>query len=243
MHKRLGYYLMAFVFVLSLVVLLRNAPQRGVRAQGQNEVYFPLAFRPEPIRFDDFEDEDPVWEIMRREETRDGFFEHLYGRLVAHIRDNSARTVVSPGWRPLGDFKLEVDARFASDEWQNGLGLAFSGNDTWSDYYAFALSFNFSQPWWAVVAYQNDVQIDLSGGYNGAPSFVRSGYQWNHLMIIRQQNQIRVYCNDRKMPEGTYTDSRYGTNRLVGLTVTSYEWDRGEVEFDNFKLTPMSMPY
>jgi len=53
---------------------------------------------------------------------------------------------------------------------------------------------------------------------------------------------MEVLINGVQMPNGIVTDGTYGRNRLVGLLVTSHELNEGEVEFDNFKLTPLSMP-
>ena len=186
---------------------------------------------------------NPEWE------PNEVSFEISGGVLGVVISDNSARAVIAPrlpGWRPLGDFKLEVDARFTSDEWQNGLGLAFGGNDDWSEYYAFMLSFNFEQHYWTVARFKDNSTTYLTnGGWRGGTNFMASQYGWNHLTVVRRGNEIKVYCRDintgvdKLLPGGTAVDATYGADRLVGLTVTSYEWATGQMEFDNFELTAL----
>lgn len=189
----------------------------------------------EMVKFDDFETVDPAWQYTYTE-VKDGLFFHRDGRYVSRIEDNSAIGVAWPGWRPPTDFQLEVDARFATQEWGNGLGIVFSGNDAWTEYYAFMLVFNFKKHFWSFARVDPPEDFNrLSWG--GAPSFVRPYKNWNHLMVVRIGSSIRVYCNGIQMPGGEYTESTYGTGRLVGLLATSYEGSTGEIEFDNFKLT------
>jgi hypothetical protein len=171
---------------------------------------------------------------------------------VAWIDDNRANNIAWPGWRPQADFKLEADARFhESAQWLNGLGLLFGGNDNWTEYYAFMLGFNFEQHYWSVARVEprpgtDDVDyrwlLDTHSGWGGTPPDVRWYYDWNHLTVVRVGDQIDVYVNGWHMPGGTFSDGTYGRDRLVGLLATSYEWNEGEVEFDNFRLTPLSMP-
>jgi hypothetical protein len=65
----------------------------------------------------------------------------------------------------------------------------------------------------------------------------------NRLMVTRIGDTIKPYCNGSALPLGDgrpyVVDSRYGPNRLVGVVVTSYEFSYGEVDFDNFELTPL----
>ena len=94
------------MFVLSLVFVLKSVSHETVRAQGLTpRAYFPIAFKPEPIRFDDFEDLDPVWNTYRRE-VKDGYFYQRDGHLVGLISDNRANNIGYPGWKPPGDFKV-----------------------------------------------------------------------------------------------------------------------------------------
>jgi hypothetical protein len=235
---------LACAFVLSLVFVAQGPSLRPARAAGVlvPRSYLPFVEQPEPIRYDNFEDQDPAWQYQLSD-PMDGSFFHREGRYVGLIDDNSANSITWPGWRPLGDFRLEVDARFSYGEWLNGLGLAFSGNNTWSEYYAYLLAFNFEQHFWSVARVEPGEVFHRLESWAGVPGFVNNQSQWNHLMIERVGHTIRVYCNGRQMPGGQYLDANYGTQRLVGLTVTSFEWNRGEIEFDNFALTPLSKPY
>jgi hypothetical protein len=50
---------------------------------------------------------------------------------------------------------------------------------------------------------------------------------------------IDALCNDHWLPGGQAVGTHLADDRMVGLVVTSYEFSNGEVEFDNFKLTPL----
>ncbi len=243
--------LISCVLLVTLAVLAPGGNRglaQGTAQTGSYKVYFPLISRIEAVRFDDFADNDPVWNLTLRQEEKDGFMEHLGGLFAAHIRDNSALFAYSPGWRPLGDYKLEVDARHVSPNRKtyNGLGLVFDATDDWSEFYALIIAAGGAQHAWAVVRFTNfgdDVKYLTNDGYRGAPNFMKGWDSWNHLMVIRRQDGVTVYCNGKKLPDGNTTDTYHGSQRLVGLMVTSYEFDIGEVEFDNFKLTQLSGPY
>jgi hypothetical protein len=75
----------------------------------------------------------------------------------------------------------------------------------------------------------------------GAPGFVENWDGWNHLAVIRDGATILLYCNGRQLRDlgEDYTDSKYGADRLVGLTITSYELNRHDMYFDNFQLTDL----
>jgi len=245
-------------FVLSLMSLLRGMPHGNVSAESLTpQAYLPLIYRPEPVRFDDFEDGDPEWIVTnraRQPEDKDGTFRHTlieepwYGVLRGEVRDNAVRLVATPGWRPLGDFRLDVDARFRNKKHKSldGLGLVFGGNDDFSEYYVFMLANGAAQHFWGIFRFEgyDSHSIDRDA-YIGAPGFVHDWDGWNRLTVVRVQDQILLYCNGRKMLDQPYdyTDAHYGTNRLVGLTITSYELNWQDVDFENFRLTPLSMPY
>jgi hypothetical protein len=150
--RKWGIRLLAVAFVASLTVLFSKESSVLMRAAEMlPRAYFPLVYKAEPHRYDNFEDQDPVWQYKVRE-AKDGTFFQRSGRLVGWIDDNRANNIAWPGWRPLADFKLEVDARFhETAQWLNGLGLLFGGNDGWNEYYAFMLSFNYGQHFWTVA--------------------------------------------------------------------------------------------
>lgn len=249
--RKWGIRVLAVIFVASLVLLSARESSVVTRAAEMlPRAYFPIMYRAESVRFDDFEDQDPVWQTKffgGPPETEGSFF-YRAGLFVAEIRDNSANNVAWPGWRPLADFKLEVDARFADGKWLNGLGLIFGGNDDWTEYYAFMLAYNFAQHYWSVGRADprpgsDPVDIDYDWFvWGGSPPDVRWYGDWNHLTVVRVGSEIRVYVNGFHMPGGTFIDGTYGRNRLVGLLATSHELNKGEVEYDNFQLTPLSMP-
>jgi hypothetical protein len=251
MRKWVYRFLIA-ICILVMAALPRAVPAQRANAQGPT-VYFPLIWKGEPQRIDDFEDTDPPWSVYYpKNDPTDGRFEHDHGVLVGKVRDNSAFVIASPGWRPLGDFQLEVDARFSydGDQYVNTLGVVFGGNDDWSEWYGFLLSNGGdsieNRPGWAVVRWDHG-DLDYLEDFDRAQKFVAGGNHWNHLRVIRRQDTIYVYINGRRLdadnPDDKYIDSHYGTNRQVGVIIGSWELNRGESEFDNFHLTPQSMPY
>lgn len=250
MKKRWLYLGVSSGILLALVFLLQAAPQMDVRAQDDGfRAYLPvLSLVPPPKEgFDDFEDEVPTWRVVnraRQPEAKDGLFRHLDGMLRGEIWDNAVRLVASPPWVASGHFKLEVDARFAysTKKSLDGLGLVFGGNDDFSQYYAFMLAYGGAQHFWGIWRFENYRAYSLDrDGYIGAPGFVRNWDGWNHLAVVRDGAKILLYCNGQKLlaaPQD-YSDSRYGADRLVGLTITSYELNRHDMDFDNFQLTDL----
>jgi len=246
--------LLAVVVVLSsLFLLVSPTPPSGAQGPG-SELFFPIIYRSEQVLFDDFEDQVPMWTWLSiKGDPKDGDFVYQNGKLVARAQDNSLVMIATPGWRPRGDFALEVEGRFSSPErgqYVNSLGLAFGGNDDWTEFYAYLLTYDFAQPQWAVArvkwrADQAKWEWTYLDDFDGAPSHVRGWDGTNRLQVIRAQNEITVWCNGElmPMPDGRYIDGTYGTNRQVGVIVTVWELSWGEMEFDNFKLTPLSMPY
>jgi len=242
-----------------LMALLFKGELNSVRAQSEYKLYLPLVFKGEPVRLDTFERANLNWTILNMKgpgDTSQTFFTIRNGRLYSKILDNSDRWIIHPGWRPLGDFQLEVDARFLWEYNPNnmppqtfsGLGLVWGGNDTWSQGYGYHIGFGGYQFTWAIARYDGPSAFTYLANWGGAPDFVHNWDNWNHLSIVRIRDYIYVYCNGYPMPlpppyYNYLVDGTYGTNRLVGLTVTSWEWSQDEIEFDNFKLTPLSMPY
>jgi hypothetical protein len=262
--KKWSYPVLTVVCIVSMISLPASAPPAAVRAQEPLAhkaflpwireaawLYMPFIRYMEPILFDDFEDEDPVWEVSLLKDPTDGFFEHLDGKYAGHIQDNSAVMVSTPGWRPSGDFKLEVDGRHLEPDKKsfNGLGLAFSADDAWTGFYAMIIAAGSAQHFWAVVRFElvgtrnYKAKALTNRGYRGGPMSMKNHSGTNRLMVTRIGDTIKPYCNGSALPLGDgrpyVVDSRYGPNRLVGVVVTSYEFSYGEVDFDNFELTPL----
>jgi len=248
LRKRWMVALLGGCIVFSVALLAWGVPQRGVRAQGDHSMYMPIIAYWPPVRagLDEFSSGSRYldWIIGMTKEPNEVHFDITGGVLAVTISDNSARAVIAPekpGWRPSGDFMLEVDARFTTDEWQNGLGLVFGASQDWSEYYDFKIAFNFEQHYWAVARFKDNAVTYLTNdGWRGGPNFMNNQHSWNHLTVIRQGSEIQVLCNDKLLPGGTFTDPSFADNLWVGLTVTSYEWDSGQVEFDNFQLTALN---
>jgi hypothetical protein len=150
--------------------------------------------------------------------------------------------VATPGWRASGDLKLEVDGTHLSPlkKSANGLGIAFNAEDDWSGFYALIIAMGAAQHLFSVVRFTGTRGKSITnGGYRGAPGFVRDWDGTNTLMVTRIGNTITAYCNGKVLPGGRTEDDTYGPGGLVGLVVTSYEFSDGEIEFDNFRLTPL----
>ena len=254
------------IISLFALLLIQGSAFDLARAQGPgaHHYYFPAMFKGEPIRLDDFSTLDPVWTVLNMKSSdSDTFFEKRDGVFYCELRDNSDRWIAHPGWRPLGDFKLEVDARFDRPDDPNrdtppaqtrsGLGVLFGGSDDWSEGYAFMLGYFGRQHQWALLRFDGrkadgEYKTAKLINYGGAPPFVKGFAGWNHLEIVRIRDRIYLYCNGQRMPMPapyyTYVqDGKYGTRRLVGVTTSTWEWNFDKIEFDNFELTPLSMPY
>jgi hypothetical protein len=243
MRKKWMYLLGISALVLG--VLAMSVPQRSIDAQSGTNVFLPKVFMWDGSFFDDFQDMYPAWQYHLLKDPTDGSFEHMNGVYAAHIRDNAAMIVASPGWRPDGDYVLEVDARFTSP-WTidqklkslNSMGLAFAGNNDWSKFYAFLLADGGAQHWYSIVRV-NTAKFTYLLEWRAGPTSMKGWSSTNHISVLRRGDEIRIYCNGSKLGTGgTITDNHYGLNRMVGLIVTSYEFAEGEMEFDNFKMRP-----
>ncbi|MBN1640147.1 MAG: hypothetical protein JXA09_02835 [Anaerolineae bacterium] len=242
MVKRWIVRLLIVMFVGSLVLVGKAGSRSSVRAGEMSPVaYFPIVFAAEPTRIERFSGSVFSWNTWYEEPGVDGWFAHEGGRLVAYLDDNSAHNIAYPGWRPLGDFQIDVDVRFRMGRWLNGAGVLFDGDDDWSDYYSFLLAYNFDQHFWG-FARAEDGHYDWITPIGGAPAFVRWWEEWNHLTIVSRRSGIRLYCNGELLPGASY-DLPFTTNRLVALVATTYEWNDGVNEYDNFRLMPLSQPY
>jgi hypothetical protein len=253
--KKWTYLLIAVGCIVSMISFPASAPTNTVRAQGTvahkaflpwirttGWLYIPFVRDMEPIRFDDFEDEDPEWQQWLPKDPKDGFFEHMNGLYAAHIHDNSAMIIASPGWRTYGDFKLEVDGQHLAPLKKsfNGLGLAFGGDDEWTGFYALMIAAGAAQNFWSVVRFDNTrARYLTNSGYRGGPNFMKDWDGINRLMVVRIGDMITAYCNGKPLPSGSARDDTYGPGRQVGLVVTSYEFSWGQIRFDNFLLTPL----
>ena len=232
--------------ILLAVLVAFNPFDLSKAAEGDHMAYLPFVEWDNGYRFDDFEDLIPEWVMGATKEAKDGFFEHFGGKYLAHIRDNAAQMVSTPMWRTQGDFKLGSNGRFMS-EWTlekrlksyNSWGLAFGANEDFSRYYALLLGDGGAQHVYALV-YVKDTKFDTIYGWRGAPGFVKNWSSKNRLEVIRQGDLIQIWCNDRILPGGEdLRDSRLGDG-YVGLMVTSYEFSDGEMQFDEFELTPLT---
>ena len=119
----------------------------------------------------------------------------------------------------------------------NGLGLAFSGDDEWRGFYSMMIAMGAAQNLYSLARW-NNYRPKYLVRWRGANA-ISNWDGTNRLMAVRIADQIRAYCNGKLLPGGEESDPYYGPNRLVGLIVTSFEFSEGEIEFDNFKLTPL----
>jgi hypothetical protein len=161
--------------------------------------------------------------------------------LRGKIRDNAARLIASPPWLATRHYRLDVDAAFHYEKKQSltGLGLAFGGSPDFSEYYAFMLAYGAKKHFWAIVRVKDYWTHYLDRDiFMGVPGFVHDWDMWNHLTVIREYDTIYLYVNDKKLLDAgqDYSDSDYGGNRRVGLVITSYEMNKHDIDFDNFRL-------
>jgi hypothetical protein len=246
LKKRWVYLFAVSVLALSAVLLLRPMPRQAVSAENDEyKLYFPsIAWNPWEW-FDDFTDLEPEWEIFnlaRQPEQKDGTFRHIDGRLRGEVRDNAVRMVASPPWWISGDYRVEVDAQFAlctKQSW-DGLGLVFGGNDDFTEYYTFMLACNPRQHFWGIFRIEGFRTESIDPDWwIGSPGFVRDENQWNHLEVIRVGNKIKLYINGGRIRDlgQDYVDSHYFGSRRVGVVITSYEMNKQDVNYDNYKLS------
>jgi hypothetical protein len=255
------------VMGLALSLVPQSVPVAPVRAQDvdpplQYSVYVPLALRL-PIRgtfipmlsyrpkmLEENFVTDPGWKsAYLKDDPKDGTFEHSpeSQTLLGHVTDNSALFASWPSWQVSGDFMLEVDARHLSPLKKsfNGLGLIFNlevneDKPTNHDFYALMLAMGAAQNFWTVAHFTDtDATYLTNSGYRGGPNFMNDWDEWNQLEIRVIDGAIYSFCNDKWLPGGIVEahEVHMVAGRVVGVVLTSYEFDNGEMEFDNFKLT------
>jgi hypothetical protein len=101
-----------------------------------------------------------------------------------------------------------------------------------------ALVYNFAQPYWGLGRVTNG-DFEWLVGPEEAPGFVHPFDAWNHLRVDCVESGIRVYCNGAELLAGGYENATCGTYRLVGLYASTFELGNGEVEYDDFRVTPL----
>ena len=240
--------------LLALVVAIDPLNLAGANGEDRLVAYLPSISRDTGYRFDDFEDLVPEWDVGFIKEPwqcdgencwGDGYFEYVDGKYQATIADNAAMIVMTPWWRTHGDFRLKVKGRFTSDftveqrlKSYNGLGIVFGANEDFSEFYALMLADGGEQHSYALV-YSKDTRFENIYGWRGAPNFVKNWNGTNHIEVIRQGDHYQILCNDKVLPGGEdLVDSRLGDD-YVGVIVTSYEFSDGQMDFNDFELTPI----
>jgi hypothetical protein len=243
---------LGIVCALLMTAMGAGVPRVAAGAQRLDQIYLPLVFKPQRVWSDDFADNDPAWPMVLMDEPQDGYFEHLNGYLAGHIRDNSGFFAASPGWKSYGAFSLDVDGRHTGPlndagnpvKTANGLGLAFGANDDWSNFYALILSSGGAQHFYAIVHYvgKQATIVSNNGRYRGGDMTIMHPWaQTNRIGVTVRDGVIKAYCNGKELAGGMVSGVSFAGNN-VGLIVTSYEFDEGEVQFDNFQLTQSDVP-
>lgn len=245
--KRTHLLLALIIVSLALGLVPASAPQTAVQAQAGAQagpwVYLPLVLYEQNWQLEEFQT-DPQWKTALLKDPKDGYFmqspetESYWSIMV----DNSALMVAWPGWRASGDYKIEVDARHASPLRKsfNGLGIVFNATEDWSHFYSLMLAAGAAQHFWSVVEFENTRATYLTNnGYRGGTNFMAAWDNWNNLEIRVVNGRIYAFCNDKKLPSGDADGPRLADGLLIGVVTTTYEFSNGEVEFDNFKFTPL----
>jgi len=128
------------------------------------------------------------------------------------------------------DLMVEVDVR-QMDTVAERYGIAFRGNDTMTDFYAFRLSFD------------RTFTLDKHSKENGfvallgpTPSNAIRAGGWNRLKVITKGDQITLYINDQLV--GNVSDSTYKEG-CAGVVICTCDGSPGlSVRFDNFRVAP-----
>jgi len=240
---------------LSLVPSSLLAP--SVRAQDNGplatySMFLPLMLTQPPKVLEETFVTDPGWAFAYlKNDPKDGSFEQSPAQqtYLAHVTDNSAMMASWPTWELSGDYMLEVDARHVSplNKSFNGLGLVFnlevSDTDPRNhDFYVLMLANGAAQHFWTVAHFHDTEATYLTnGGYRGGTNFMHSYDHWNQLEVRVVDGAIYTLINKHWLPNGTVeaNEVHLVEGRLAGLVVTSYEFDEGEMEFDNFRLTQL----
>lgn len=175
---------------------------------------------------EDFSDpKNGVWESVSGDISERGYDN---GEYFMQIKKPYYYSSVCRRW--YSDLMVEVDVR-QMDTAAERYGIAFRGNDTMTDFYAFRLSFDRT---FTLDKHSKDKGFVALLGPTQSNA-IRSG-GWNRIKVIAKGNQIALYINDQLV--GTVYDSTYKEG-CAGIVICTCDGSPGlSVRFDNFRVAP-----
>ncbi len=166
-----------------------------------------------------------VWDSASGEISERGYDN---GEYFMRIKKPYYYSAVCRRW--YSDLLVEVDVR-QMDTAAERYGIAFRGNDTMTDFYAFRLSFDRT---FTLDKHSKEKGFVALLGPTQSNT-IRSG-GWNRLKVIVKGNQIMLYINDQVV--GNVSDSTYQEG-CVGVVICTCDGSPGlSVRFDNFRVAP-----
>jgi serine/threonine protein kinase len=166
-----------------------------------------------------------VWDSVSGEISERGYDN---GEYFMRIKKPYYYSAVCRRW--YSDLLVEVDVR-QMDTVAERYGIAFRGNDTMTDFYAFRLSFD------------RTFTLDKHSKENGfvallgpTPSNAIRAGGWNRIKVITKGDQITLYINDQLV--GNVSDSTYKEG-CAGVVICTCDGSPSlSVRFDNFRVAP-----
>lgn len=129
------------------------------------------------------------------------------------------------------DMMIEVDIR-QMDNAAERYGLAFRGNDTMTNFYAFRLS---SDRTFTLDKHSQDNGFVAILGPTQSNAIRLGG--WNRIKVIAKENQITLYINDQLV--GSTRDTTYKEG-CAGVVICTCDGSPSlDVRFDNFRIAPV----
>ncbi len=181
--------------------------------------------------FDDFSNPNSGWGAGENERLKYGY---IGGEYQTYLKQALAGLLVTPDLTLPADYRVEVDARQASQN-AGSFGLGF--DLIWSDFAVYQfLIYPASQEYLLEKRDRNGDWTTLIDWTTDAA--IRAGTQSNHLRVDRIGGKIILYINDTYIDE--YTDGELaGPGRDAGIRAYSYDAVPVDVRFDNFQVSSL----
>lgn len=197
-------------------------------------IYLPVVSRnfrlvPITVVFDDFSDPGSGWPEVDETDYSTAYVGGEYRIFVKS--PNQGGGAMHPHFRCV-DCVLEVDARYAADAY-GAYGLSFGITEDDESFYLFVIREDLpgEPPYYEIWKVIGGVEPD-GPLYTAASPHINPGQSTNHLRVVREGEDIRVYINGEHVI--TVPDDDIIGLFGVGLLAGSGEISGVDVRFDNF---------
>ena len=169
------------------------------------------------------------WPILNFTGLNTGY---VNGEYQVHVTETDSLQAITAG-ALAKDVTIELRARRVAIS-DGAYGISFGITPQWQTYYVALVGADSFSLW----RYANGNWSPLS---NWTPDpVINTGTGQNQLKIIKQQNMIRFFINNKLVT--SVSDTTLTDWRRVGVVVMSSETQASDVRFDDFRMSPACYP-